>query len=37
VAWLAFEILLGLGAFGLLIWWTLPRGKRKDPQRPPEQ
>ena len=36
VAWLAFEILLGLAAFGLLVWWTLPRGKRDD-TRPPAQ
>jgi hypothetical protein len=35
VAWLAFEILLGLGAFGLLIWWTLPRRKRDDKEGPP--
>jgi len=37
MAWLALEILLGLAAFGLLIWWTLPRGKGKDTHRPPEQ
>jgi hypothetical protein len=37
VAWLAFEILLGLAAFGLLIWWTLPRGKRDDTRGPPRQ
>jgi hypothetical protein len=35
VAWLAFEILLGLAAVGLLIWWTLPRGKRDDKDGPP--
>ena len=33
VAWLALEILLGLAAFGLIIWWTLPRGKADDPQQ----
>jgi len=36
VVWLAFEILLGLAAFGWLIWWTLPRGKRDDTPRPPK-
>jgi hypothetical protein len=35
VVWLAFEILLGLAAFGLLVWWTLPRGKRDEKDGPP--
>jgi hypothetical protein len=37
VAWLALEIVLGLAAFILIIWWTLPRRKRDDTHRPPEQ
>jgi hypothetical protein len=37
VAWLALEIVLGLAAFGLLIWWTLPRRKRDDTHRPPRR
>ena len=35
VAWLALEIVLGLAAFILIIWWTLPRRKRDD-KAPPE-
>jgi hypothetical protein len=35
VAWLALEIVLGLAAFILIIWWTLPRRKRDDGKAPP--
>jgi hypothetical protein len=36
--WLAFEIALGLALFLAIIWWTLPRKRRRDadPPRDPE-
>ena len=37
MAWLAFEIALGLAIFIGIVWWTLPRKKRDQPERPPEE
>jgi len=28
--WAIFEILLGLGLFIFIIWWTLPKKNKKD-------
>jgi hypothetical protein len=30
MTWLALEIFLGLAAFALIVWWTLPRTNRSE-------